>query len=209
METRATRTPRAASAISASQEALLVTLSTAAARVASRPGGEHFTLLLTRRLEAASDEAERETVMLDALLPDVSVLADATTTQLIWNAKARAESLREFGALTAAQVEEIRGIQTTNPHSTVSRWVKDGRVFAVETPAGRVFPGFQFADGEPRPVIRDVLASLGGHLRGWEILTWFTGSSGYLDGDRPVDHLADAPDDVVAAAAYQASLSED
>ena len=38
---------------------------------------------------------------------------------------------------------------------------------------------------------------------------WFTGSSGYLDGARPVDLLETDPEVVVAAAAYQASLSRD
>jgi hypothetical protein len=202
MEARTARASKAA----ASQ---LAAVTSAVARVASVPGGESFARLLVRRLEAASDEAEREAQVLDAMLPEVSVLTDAATTQLVWNARARADALREFGALTPAQIEEIRGVHTTNPHATVSRWIKDGRVFALDTAGGRVFPAFQFADGEPRPVIARVLTALANQLRGWEILTWFTGSSGYLEGERPVDRLADAPDEVVAAAAYQASLSED
>jgi hypothetical protein len=50
---------------------------------------------------------------------------------------------------------------------------------------------------------------LDGTLRGWEVLAWFTGSCGRLGGTRPVDRLDDAAGDVVAAAAHQASLSED
>jgi hypothetical protein len=179
------------------------------ARVATRSGGEPFVRLLMTRLEAVNGEVEREIQVLNAMLPPVSVLSHAATTQLMWNAKARADSLTEFGALTAAQIEEIRGVQTTNPHATVSRWIKEGRVFAVDTAGGRLFPAFQFSHGEPRPVIAQVLTALAGHLRGWEILLWFTGSSGYLDGARPVDRLTDSPDEVVAAAAYQAALSED
>jgi hypothetical protein len=195
--------------LGAIEQTLVSTISSAVARVASSPGGEPFARLLIRRLEAASGEVEREALVLEAMLPQVSVLADAATTQLIWNAKARADALIEFGALTPMQIEEMRGVQTKNAHSIVSRWVKESRVFAVDTPGGRVFPGFQFSGGEPRPVIARVLAALGTELRGWEVLTWFTGSSGYIDGDRPVDLLETAPDEVVAAAAYQASLSED
>jgi hypothetical protein len=204
MEARETKAPKAA--IGANQRALLVT---AVTRVAARPGGDSFTRLLLRRLDAAFDEVEREEQVLEAMLPEVSVMTDSATTQLIWNAKARASALSEFGALTAADIEEIRGVESKNPHATPSRWVKENRVFAVDTPGGRIFPAFQFSAGEPKPVIRMVLVALNHQLRGWEILTWFTGSSGYLDGDRPVDLLDKAPEEVVAAAAYQASLSED
>jgi hypothetical protein len=58
-------------------------------------------------------------------------------------------------------------------------------------------------------VICRILAALKGQVRGWELLLWFTGSNGHLDGARPVDLLESDPDQVVAAAAYQASLSED
>jgi hypothetical protein len=92
---------------------------------------------------------------------------------------------------------------------TVDRWLDEGRVFAVDAPGRRLFPAFQFAGGEPLPVIANVLAALSDQLHGWEILMWFTGSSGYLVGARPVDRLTDAPAEVVEAAAYQASLSID
>lgn len=172
-------------------------------------GGDALARLLADRLEATADEAERERAVLDAMLPPVSVMTDATTTQLQWNAKARRDALAEFGAFTAAQLAQQRGARTANPHTTVSRWVKDGRVFAVDSTDGRLFPAFQFVDGEPRQVIALVLAEMAGALRGWELLLWFTGSSGWLDGARPVDQLSDDPDAVAAAAAYQAAVSED
>ena len=186
-----------------------LTVAEVVARLASRAGGEPFVRLLMTRLQAMDGEVGREAEVLDAMLPPVSVLSDAATTQLLWNAKARADSLKEFGALTAAQIEEIRGVHTANPHATVSRWVKEGRLFAVDSADGRLFPGFQFRHGAPRTIIARVLAALAGQLRNWDILLWFTGPSGYLDGARPVDRLSDSPDAVVAAAAYQAALSED
>jgi hypothetical protein len=186
-----------------------VEVGTAVARVAAKlAGGEALARLLASRLEAVAGEAERERQVLDALLPPVEVLADAATTQLMWNARARAEALAEFGAFTAAQLAELRGVDTTNPHSTVSRWLHEKRVFAVDSSSGRLFPAFQFEDGRPRPIIGDVLAALAGQLRGWELLLWFTASNGHLEA-RPVDRLASDPEGVVAAAAYQASLSED
>ena len=44
---------------------------------------------------------------------------------------------------------------------------------------------------------------------GRETLLRLTGSCGHLDGARPVDLLETDPEAVVAAAAYQASLSRD
>ena len=172
-------------------------------------GGEPFARLLAERLEAVAGEADRERQVLDGMLPPIDVLADHATEQVLWNARARADALAEFGALTATQIAALRRVETSNPHPTVSRWLKEGRVFAVSSPQGRQFPTFQFDDGTPRPVIARVLAALHGQLRGWELLLWFTGSSGFLDGARPVDLLASDPDAVVDAAAYQASLSED
>ena len=173
------------------------------------PGGEAFLRLLAGRLAAVGDESTRERQVLDAMLPAPAVLSDAATTQLRWNAKARANALAEFGALTAAGLEELRGVRTGNPHATSGRWLRDRRVFAVSGTNGRLFPAFQFDGGEPRPVIARILGTLGDELVGWEVLAWFTGSSGYLDGARPVDRLAEDPDGVVAAAAHQAALSAD
>lgn len=130
---------------------------------------------------------------------------DAAATQIAWNVSARADAVAEFGVLTA---EEVQGAATADA-GTTDRMIEERRAFAVEGPDGPLFPAFQFEDGEPRAVVATVLQALAGQLRGWEILAWFTGSSGYLDGARPVDLLLSAPDDVVAAAAYQASLSED
>jgi hypothetical protein len=172
-------------------------------------GGERLVRLLAQRLTATEGEMERESKVLDAMLPPVEALTDAATTQLRWNALARGSALQEFGALTSAQLAAMRGANTTNPHATTGRWLTADRAFAIETPAGRLFPAFQFAQGEPRPVIRRVLAALDHQLRGWELLAWFTGTNGHLAGARPVDRLDDAPDEVIAAAAHQASLSED
>jgi hypothetical protein len=173
------------------------------------PGGARLIRLIAIRLRGMRDEAEREGAVLDGILPPIEALSGDAITQLHWNGVARAEALREFGALKSAQLAEERGSDTANPHATTSRWVSAGRVFAVETPAGRVFPAFQFVRGDPRPVISRILAALKGQVRGWELLLWFTGSNGYLGGARPVDLLESDPDQVVAAAASQASLSED
>ncbi len=180
-----------------------------AASLVTGPGAVPMARLLAERLASLDDERSRELTIIDALLPPLATISDAGLTQLRWNAVARQEALREFGAPTAAEIAAQRGARTTNPHVTTSRWVSAGRVFAVETPGGRRFPGFQLRDGEPRPEIAHVLAALRGALHGWELLLWFTGSNGYLDGARPVDLLDRNPDAVVGAAREQAAQSED
>ena len=174
------------------------------------PGGARLLRLIARRLRDMRDQEAREDAVLDGILPPVGTLSQDALTQLHWNAIARADAIREFGVLNSAQIAEIRGSRPANPHVATSRWLSAGRVFAIDTPGGRMFPAFQLTtEGEPRPVIGKILAALDGQLRGWETLLWFTGSNGNLDGARPVDLLDDKPDQVVAAAAHQASLSED
>ena len=111
-----------------------------------------------------------------------------------------------FGALTSS---DVRLAARRACAGAISRLLEQGRNFAVEGPDGPLFPAFQFRDGETRAIVAEVRNALGDHLRGWEILARFTGSSGRLDGARPVDLLAAVPDDVVAAAVYQVSLSDD
>jgi hypothetical protein len=136
-------------------------------------------------------------------------LDTADATQIAWSTRARAEALAEFGALTEAQIGNTRGGQVARPIGSATRWLDEARVFAVDGPDGKLFPAFQFNDGEPRPVVAKVLSALAGRLRGWEILMWFTASSGHLEGPRPVDLLDVNPEAVVEAAAYQATLSDD
>jgi hypothetical protein len=177
--------------------------------ISALPGAAEIARTMAVRLRRTGAEAEREAQLVDLLMPAPATLSEAATLQMRRNAAAREAALAEFGAMTSADVAAARGSRARNPHTTTSRWLSEGQVFAVETPGGRLFPSFQLADGAPRPAVARVLAALDGQLRGWEILLWFTGSNGRLDGARPVDRLEIAPDDVVAAAAYQASLSDD
>jgi hypothetical protein len=181
----------------------------AATHMTASAAGREILRLIVERKEASDSRLERERELVDLMMPPVGELTTAATTQLLWNAQARAEALSEFGALTAAELEAIRGLHTDNPHATPARWLREQRVFAIDAPGGRRFPAFQFVDGQPKGEVARVLAALHGELRGWELLLWFTSSSGQLGGRRPVDVLDGAPEEAVAAAAFQASLSED
>ena len=92
-----------------------------------------------------------------------------------------------------------------NASATSSRWRNAGKVFTVGPTGGQRFPGFQFGeDGRPRPVIAQVLTVLGQRLSGWELALWFTGSNGWLVGERPVDVLDSDAELVVEAAGHLA-----
>lgn len=136
-------------------------------------------------------------------MPEPPLPHDPGPVQEAWNEAARAGAIAEFGALTAAQID------ASHRRGTTARWLHEQRVFSVPGPDGPLFPAFQFRQGDVRPVIAEILEALDGQLYGWELLLWFTGSSGILDGRRPVDVLIDSPDQAVRAASYQAALSQD
>jgi hypothetical protein len=164
------------------------------------PGGAALLGLLEERLAAAEARRIREDRIVEALMPALTTLSEAALTQLRWNATTREQALDEVGALTAAQLADLRGSTTSNPHVTTGRWLASGTVFAIDTPDGRRFPAFQFTEGRPKPAITRVLQALGGRLQGWEALGWFTGSNGYLGGARPIDLVDDDPGAVAFAA---------
>lgn len=158
-------------------------------------------IAILRALTAAGRRAGRDAEIISRLMPD-DVPSPAHAMQLQRNAAARTQALEEFGSCTAADLAVARGSRTSNPHATVGRWFREGLLFAVDGPHGRLYPGFQILDGRPKPAMTRVLAALPAGLSGWETLLWFTGNNGRLGGARPVDLLDRSPDRVVEAAAY-------
>jgi len=130
----------------------------------------------------------------------------AETTHLRRNAEARAAFLEEFGTLTSREVAEFAGSSAANRAALANRWKTEGRIFALETGGQTRFPAFQFSadDGQPRPVIAEILKLLQPRLSGWQTALWFTGRNGWLGGERPVDLLTATPAAVVEAARQEA-----
>jgi hypothetical protein len=90
--------------------------------------------------------------------------AEIARRQVERNAAARAKLLSEFGALTGAQVAKrvVWRLGEVPSSETVRQWKRQGLVFTVNHQGRSVFPAFQFdEDGRPRPVVADVLATLG------------------------------------------------
>ena len=192
---------------------------------AKGPGTEHLAALLRGVTLSADDR-----VVVATLAPDVAAqvaqfaqlavhnkqmterlvsamftqhtVSPAAAQQAQRNAEARQELIDEFGLFESEQLAQLVGSKAKNRSATASRWLAEGRVFAVEHLGHRYFPAFQFgADSRPKPIIHRILEVFEPYgLNGWEIALWFTTTTGWLDDQRPVDRLAATPDDVVIAA---------
>jgi hypothetical protein len=119
----------------------------------------------------------------------------AETAQLRRNADARRAFLAEFGTLTSREVAEFAGSRAKNRAALANRWKAAGQIFAVEAGGQTLFPAFQFSrnDGQPRPVIAEILAALQPRFSGWQTALWFTGRNGWLGSRRPVEVLEAEP----------------
>lgn len=133
----------------------------------------------------------------DNLIADAG---DAIVRQMGRAARLRKDLATEFGLLRSSEVAEFAGSFAQNKAATANRWAKAGRIFSVPTGQGERFPGFEFRDGVPRLVVQSVVSAFGQKLTGWSLALWFTSSNGWLNGQRPVDLLDDAPSTVIEAA---------
>ena len=108
------------------------------------------------------------------------------------NAELRACYLREVPTYTAADIHKLmHGSQLSNPSEPASRWKREKRVFAVPVGRAQLFPRFQFADGNPLPVIKEVLKRLPDGMTPWQTAFWFQSGNGWLDGRSPEEALGD------------------
>lgn len=116
------------------------------------------------------------------------------------NAALRAEYLRTVPTCTAL---DIRALQTgslpRNPSDPAARWKREKRIFSIPHGGSDRFPAFQFVDGAPHPVLRQVLKALPEQLSTWQKALWFASANSWLDGRAPQEALNDAPELVAAA----------
>ena len=70
-----------------------------------------------------------------------------------------------------------------------AKWKREGRVFAIQDGEKDLFPAFQFADGEPLPVIKKILEALPEDMSPWETAFWFESGNGWLSGEVPQECL--------------------
>ena len=119
------------------------------------------------------------------------------------NLELRRAYLDETPTLTAAQIHRMSGLTSRNTSEPASRWKSEGKTFAVRVGRRDLYPAFQFEDGAPRLVVREVLAALPESMTGWQRALWFASGNGWLDGDEPQQRLHEG--ELVVAAARQLS----
>ena len=150
------------------------------------------TMIRNILVHRRSELTERHIQMLVDLYFEGEERADVDWALHRDNAELRKRYLQEVPTYTAAKIHELmHGARRKNPSEPASRWRHEKRVFAV--PDGRVqrYPSFQFADGNPRPVIKEVLKRLPDDMAPWQIAFWFRSGNGWLDGKSPDEALAD------------------
>lgn len=118
--------------------------------------------------------------------------ATVELTQAERNITARNQLIDEFGALTRRELTAA-GVPMDTP------------LLAVNHQDRELYPRFQFNDeGQPLPVMAEILTILCDVRSPWEIALWLTAANGWLGGRRPVDLLRTAPDRVIDAASHEA-----
>ena len=114
---------------------------------------------------------------------------DVDTDLALDNFALRQEYLDETPLLTAKQIHGMSGLRSSNPSEPASRWKKERKTFALRIQRRDLYPAFQFQDGMPRPVIKEVLAVLPAGMTSWQKAFWFASGNGWLDGDEPQQRL--------------------
>lgn len=145
-------------------------------------------------------------LMIESILPD-TLRADIRAQLEIDNARLRSDYLRETRMLTGSEIRAGSGLNPKNGSESVSRGKREGRIFAVRHRGRDLYPAFQFAHGQPRRVIKDILAQTPRWATPWQIALWFASGNGWLDGATPEERL-DAPGEVVEAALHLATPTE-
>ncbi|MGO9874210.1 MAG: hypothetical protein ACLPVY_10455 [Acidimicrobiia bacterium] len=153
------------------------------------------------------EEDEGFEQLAEAMMP-TSVPSKAFVEQVRRNVSERVQFLQTYGAFTADQVAEAVGSRATNRRSLAARWRAEQKIFAVRVPPNTlVYPAFQFDfEGQPLPIIGDVLAALPEGLRdgGWQLALWWDTPTELLGYNRPADLLLKDPEGLVSAARAEA-----
>ena len=109
------------------------------------------------------------------------------------NAEMRARYLQTTNLYTAEDIWAL------NPSAPSSEWKREGRIFAIHDGEKDLFPAFQFADGKPLPIIKEILEALPDYLSPWQTAFWFESGNGWLGGKTPQECLKNESEVIDAA----------
>lgn len=166
---------------------------------------ERVVMLLPEVLKRRREKLSRERIekLIEAIEPDdpmdpIERLIDED------NATLRLRFAEEVPCLTSEKIHAMAGHKGRNRGQTASAWKRNRRVFSVPFRNRQLYPAFQFADGKPRPIIKEILSALPEGMSPWQTAFWFVTGSGWLDGVAPKDALDDG-NAVLEAARMEAS----
>lgn len=161
------------------------------------------TTAIRQRLRAAYAQRQE---LIESMLPRLDkVPTTAATLQARRAAVAKTLLLERWGAYTSSEMGQFSGSNAKNVASTASRWKAQGKIFAVPYKGKTYFPSFQFDEnGQPIPVVAEILSGLGRKVESWELALWFDAANGWLGGAKPVSLLATDPEAVSHAAQREA-----
>lgn len=144
--------------------------------------------------EAISDIADFAQGAIERFAPDFEVPPPAVLDQVRRNIAAQVALLREFGALTAAELAELAGSRAKRPGVTVDNWRRAHRIVTVRYRDRSLVPGFLLGPGgQPDPTAQPALARLAEYgATDWQTALWWTMPASALGGRRPVDVLLES-----------------
>jgi hypothetical protein len=145
-----------------------------------------------------------------AALASVAVYTEpaiARAVQAEQNLYARIEA--EFGMLSSTEAGKRMGSRSRAPRNLATTAHRNNQLVAVRRGNHLAYPGFQFRpDGQPLAVIGRLRETA--EINEWSetgLVQWLCSPTTYFDGDRPVDHLTEDSDRVVAVAADALAVS--
>jgi hypothetical protein len=164
---------------------------------------------------ALSGFAVDQKVIFDAdKMAQLVVQSANPTVELVEERAGRLQTIKKIldntKFLTGDAINALQNVPKANKHSVASDWKRRGRIFSVTGNDGKeYYPNYQFdMNGQPLPVIKDVLTALGEMNDTWAIASWFHFPNGWIakldDGKAvpaaPRDVLLTRKDDVIKAA---------
>lgn len=148
------------------------------------PGGKTFQFSI-REGEALSRDSELQRLV------DASESQENKAAAIEARMRTKAVEMVMGGTswFTASDLFAELAKKPSNVHTVASRWLEQGRIFALEKNGVRIYPRYAFdAMVEPVPILREVLKVLQGRSP-FQVAAWFESTSTYLGGKRPREVL--------------------